>query len=43
MKSFSPSARFPGRLATGLLDVTDGPEALDLSGFRAVVADFEDG
>ena len=34
-------ARFAGRVATGLLDVTDDPAALDSSGFWAVVADFE--
>ncbi|MFC1415942.1 chorismate-binding protein [Streptacidiphilus cavernicola] len=34
-------ARFDGRIATGLLDVTDDPAALDSSGFWAVVADFE--
>jgi para-aminobenzoate synthetase component 1 len=34
-------ARFTGRVATGLLDVTDDPAALDSEGFWAVVADFE--
>jgi para-aminobenzoate synthetase component 1 len=34
-------ARFDGRIATGLLDVTDDPAALDSSGFWAVVVDFE--
>jgi para-aminobenzoate synthetase component I len=34
-------ARFDGRIATGLLDVTDDPAALDSTGFWAVVADFE--
>ncbi|WP_370079777.1 chorismate-binding protein [Streptacidiphilus sp. MAP12-16] len=34
-------ARFDGRIATGLLDVTDDPAALDGAGFWAVVADFE--
>ena len=36
-----PMARFDGRIATGLLDVTDDPAALDSTGFWAVVADFE--
>ncbi|TDU02786.1 para-aminobenzoate synthetase component 1 [Streptomyces sp. 846.5] len=36
-----PMARFDGLVATGLLDVTDDPAALDGSGFWAVVADFE--
>ncbi|MDO0928583.1 chorismate-binding protein [Streptomyces sp. TG1A-8] len=34
-------ARFGGRLATGLLDVTDDPAALGSPGFWAVCADFE--
>ncbi|MFC1407764.1 chorismate-binding protein [Streptacidiphilus sp. N1-12] len=34
-------ARFDGRIASGLLDVTDDPAALDSAGFWAVVADFE--
>ncbi|NKQ28553.1 chorismate-binding protein [Streptomyces galbus] len=34
-------ARFGDRLATGLLDVTDDPAALDSAGFWAVSADFE--
>ncbi|MGW2470348.1 chorismate-binding protein [Streptomyces bauhiniae] len=34
-------ARFGDRLATGLLDVTSDPAALDSTGFWAVVADFE--
>jgi para-aminobenzoate synthetase component 1 len=34
-------ARFDGLVATGLIDVTDDPAALDSSGFWAVVADFE--
>ena len=34
-------ARFAGRVATGLLDVTHDPAALDSEGFWAVVADFE--
>jgi para-aminobenzoate synthetase component 1 len=36
-----PLARFGGLLATGLLDVTGDPAALDSTGFWAVVADFE--
>ena len=36
-----PLARFGNRLATGLLDVTHDPEALDSTGFWAVAADFE--
>ena len=36
-----PMARFDGLVATGLLDVTDDPAALDGSGFWAVVADFD--
>lgn len=36
-----PLARFGDRLATGLLDVTSDPAALDSSGFWAVCADFE--
>ncbi|MFD4728564.1 chorismate-binding protein [Streptomyces seoulensis] len=39
--SRTPLARFGDRLATGLLDVTSDPAALDSSGFWAVVADFE--
>ncbi|WP_223124935.1 chorismate-binding protein [Streptomyces sp. TRM68367] len=34
-------ARFGGRVATGLLDVTGDPAALDSSGFWAVCADYE--
>ncbi|WP_373286955.1 chorismate-binding protein [Wenjunlia tyrosinilytica] len=34
-------ARFGGRIATDLRDVTTDPAALDSSGFWAVVADFE--
>ncbi|MFC1430674.1 chorismate-binding protein [Streptacidiphilus sp. N1-3] len=34
-------ARFDSRIASGLLDVTDDPAALDSAGFWAVVADFE--
>ncbi len=36
-----PLARFGDRLATGLLDVTDDPAALDSTGFWAVALDFE--
>ncbi|MGH4030602.1 chorismate-binding protein [Actinomycetota bacterium Odt1-20B] len=36
-----PLARFGSRVATGLLDVTSDPSALDSSGFWAVAADFE--
>ncbi|MFJ8156654.1 chorismate-binding protein [Streptomyces sp. NPDC094468] len=36
-----PLARFGARLATGLLDVTSDPAALDSTGFWAVCADFE--
>jgi para-aminobenzoate synthetase component 1 len=36
-----PLARFGGLVATGLLDVTDDPAALDSSGFWAVAADYE--
>ncbi|MEU6139590.1 chorismate-binding protein [Streptomyces sp. NPDC047081] len=36
-----PMALFGGRLATGLVDVTSDPSALDSDGFWAVVADFE--
>lgn len=38
---FPPLARFGDRVATGLLDVTSDPAALDSSGFWAVAADFE--
>ncbi|MFF7968813.1 chorismate-binding protein [Streptomyces sp. NPDC007903] len=41
--SRTPLARFGDRLATGLLDVTSDPAALDSTGFWAVVADFEGG
>lgn len=34
-------ARFGDRVATGLLDVTSDPAALDSTGFWAVCADFE--
>jgi para-aminobenzoate synthetase component 1 len=36
-----PLARFDGLVATGLLDVTSDPAALDSTGFWAVSADFE--
>jgi para-aminobenzoate synthetase component 1 len=38
-----PLARFGGLVATGLLDVTSDPAALDSAGFWAVAADFEGG
>ncbi|MBQ0829729.1 chorismate-binding protein [Streptomyces tagetis] len=41
MSELSPLARFRDRLATGLLDVTSDPAALESSGFWAVCADFE--
>ncbi|WAZ20486.1 chorismate-binding protein [Streptomyces cinnabarinus] len=41
MLDLPPLARFGDRLATGLLDVTSDPEALDSTGFWAVAADFE--
>ncbi|MFE9599634.1 chorismate-binding protein [Streptomyces hokutonensis] len=41
MLDLAPLARFGGRVATGLLDVTSDPEALDSTGFWAVAADFE--
>ncbi|GGX35043.1 anthranilate synthase [Streptomyces malachitofuscus] len=41
MLDLPPLARFGRRLATGLLDVTDDPSALDSTGFWAVAADFE--
>ncbi|MER6409763.1 chorismate-binding protein [Streptomyces humidus] len=41
MPDLPPLARFGGRVATGLLDVTGDPSALDSSGFWAVAADFE--
>jgi para-aminobenzoate synthetase component 1 len=37
----APLARFGDRVATGLLDVTADPEALDSTGFWAVCADYE--
>ncbi|MEY2248325.1 chorismate-binding protein [Streptomyces sp. BF23-18] len=41
MLDLPPLARFGGLVATGLLDVTCDPAALDSSGFWAVSADFE--
>ncbi|MER7485412.1 chorismate-binding protein [Streptomyces sp. NPDC126497] len=41
MLDLPPLARFGDRVATGLLDVTDDPAALDSTGFWAVAADFE--
>ncbi|MEV6484782.1 chorismate-binding protein [Streptomyces sp. NPDC051576] len=41
MLDLVPLARFGGRVATGLLDVTSDPAALDSTGFWAVAADFE--
>uniref|UniRef100_A0AAU3HWC1 Chorismate-binding protein n=1 Tax=Streptomyces sp. NBC_01393 TaxID=2903851 RepID=A0AAU3HWC1_9ACTN len=41
MLDLPPLARFGGLVATGLLDVTSDPAALDSSGFWAVSADFE--
>ncbi len=41
MFRLAPLARFGGRVATGLLDVTSDPAALDSTGFWAVAADFE--
>ncbi|MEU8947456.1 chorismate-binding protein [Streptomyces sp. NPDC048489] len=41
MLDLSPLARFGDLVATGLLDVTDDPAALDSTGFWAVSADFE--
>ncbi|MFC8367852.1 MULTISPECIES: chorismate-binding protein [unclassified Streptomyces] len=41
MLDLTPLARFGDRVATGLLDVTDDPAALDSTGFWAVAADFE--
>src|SRR5215470_5850860 len=38
---FPPLARFGDRVATGLLDVTSDPAALDSTGFWSVCADFE--
>jgi para-aminobenzoate synthetase component 1 len=39
--ALTPLARFGGVVASGLQDVTHDPEALDSSGFWAVVADFD--
>ncbi|MFF6994111.1 chorismate-binding protein [Streptomyces sp. NPDC008313] len=41
MPELPPLARFGGLVATGLLDVTSDPAALDSTGFWAVCADFE--
>ncbi|MFB7494787.1 chorismate-binding protein [Streptomyces sp. NPDC056161] len=41
MSHLPPLARFGGRVASGLLDVTDDPAALDSTGFWAVCADYE--
>ncbi|WP_326724318.1 MULTISPECIES: chorismate-binding protein [unclassified Streptomyces] len=41
MLDLPPLARFGGLVATGLLDVTCDPSALDSTGFWAVSADFE--
>ncbi|MCN9240823.1 chorismate-binding protein [Streptomyces sp. RY43-2] len=41
MLELPPLARFGDRVATGLLDVTHDPAALDSSGFWAVCADYE--
>ncbi|MEU3979942.1 chorismate-binding protein [Streptomyces sp. NPDC026672] len=41
MHRLPPLARFGDRVATGLLDVTDDPAALESSGFWSVCADFE--
>ncbi|MFE4670185.1 chorismate-binding protein [Streptomyces sp. NPDC056716] len=41
MLDLSPLARFGDRIATGLLDVTSDPAALDSTGFWAVSTDFE--
>ncbi|MFE1785886.1 chorismate-binding protein [Streptomyces sp. NPDC059506] len=41
MSHLAPLARFGGRVATDLRDVTDDPAALESTGFWAVVADFE--
>ncbi|GGM12425.1 anthranilate synthase [Streptomyces fumigatiscleroticus] len=43
MLDLPPLARFGDRVATGLLDVTGDPAALDSTGFWAVVADYEGG
>lgn len=41
MNNLPALAVFRGRVASGLVDVTHDPEALDSEGFWAVVADFE--
>lgn len=41
MPDLAPMARFGGRVASDLRDVTTDPTALDSSGFWAVTADFE--
>ncbi|WP_406150647.1 chorismate-binding protein [Streptomyces sp. NBC_01012] len=41
MRHLAPLARFGGLVASGLLDVTSDPSALESSGFWAVCADFE--
>ncbi|MFD1660712.1 chorismate-binding protein [Streptomyces caeni] len=41
MLDLPPLARFGDRVATGLLDVTSDPAALDSTGFWAVCADYE--
>ncbi|MET7703972.1 chorismate-binding protein [Streptomyces sp. NPDC005485] len=41
MLDLPPLARFGGLVATGLIDVTSDPAALDSTGFWAVAADFE--
>ncbi|MFD5257205.1 chorismate-binding protein [Streptomyces bobili] len=41
MLDLPPLARFGDRVATGLLDVTEDPSALESTGFWAVSADFE--
>ncbi|MEV5988137.1 chorismate-binding protein [Streptomyces sp. NPDC052051] len=41
MLDLPPLARFGDRVATGLLDVTHDPAALDSTGFWAVCADYE--
>lgn len=41
MHHLPPLARFGDRVATGLLDVTSDPAALDSTGFWAVCADYE--
>ncbi|MXM63740.1 anthranilate synthase component I family protein [Streptomyces sp. HUCO-GS316] len=43
MLRLPPLARFGNRVATGLVDVTSDPSALDSTGFWAVCADYEGG